>query len=120
MKNVTKLRMIRQIKGYKQEYVAERLGTSQTNYSNIESGKTEMKLDVLERFAKIHGIEPADILQFGEQYIFNNHNQQGGEASSVSTHHHYSDKIIKVYESQIKWLEKENEELKTELKSIKK
>ncbi|MFT6741562.1 MAG: transcriptional regulator with XRE-family HTH domain, partial [Paraglaciecola sp.] len=34
MKNVTKLHMIRQIKGYKQEYVAERLGMSQTNYSN--------------------------------------------------------------------------------------
>lgn len=60
-----------------------------------------MKLDMLEKFAKIHGIAPADILQFGEQYIFNNNNQQGGEASSVSTHHHYSDKIIELYERQI-------------------
>lgn len=39
MTNGTKLRMIRQIKGYKQDYVAEQLGMSQTNYSNIEIGK---------------------------------------------------------------------------------
>lgn len=112
--------MIRQIKGYNQEYVANKLGMSQTNYSNIESGKTEMKLEILEKFAEIHGIEPTDILQFGEQYIFNNHNQQGGEASSVSTHYHYSEKIIDLYEQQIEWFKAENEALKAELKAFRK
>jgi len=118
MTNGAKLRLIRQIKGYKQDYVAEKLGMSQTNYSNIESGKTDMKLEVLEKFAKVHGIEATDILQFGEQYIFNNHNQQGGEASSVSTHHHYSDKIVELYERQIEWLKTENETLKAEVKKL--
>lgn len=111
--------MIRQIKGYKQDYVAEKLGMSQTNYSNIESGKTELKIEVLEKFAKIHGIEPADILQFGEQYVFNNHNQQGGGfGSSVSIENHYSEKIIELYERQLEWFKKENEGLKAEVKLL--
>jgi len=120
MKNGAKLRMIRQMKGYKQEYVADKLGMSQTNYSNIESGKTEMKLDVLEKFAEIHGIEAADILQFGEQYVFNNHNQQGGASSTVATHHYYSEKIVALYGQQIERLNQENAALKAEIAKLRK
>lgn len=47
--------------GYSQEYVALKLGLSQKAYSDIESGKTKLKNDVLNQIAIILEISPAKI-----------------------------------------------------------
>lgn len=42
-----KIRKIRELRGYTQEYMAESLKISVRSYGNIESGKTALKLDRL-------------------------------------------------------------------------
>lgn len=37
-----RIKQIRQERGYPQEYMAERLGTSQSHYNRNETGKTEI------------------------------------------------------------------------------
>ncbi|KUF38614.1 helix-turn-helix transcriptional regulator [Myroides marinus] len=59
--DVEKIKSIRKNSGYSQEYVAERLGISQKAYSDIESGKTKLKNEVLYEIAKILDISPAAI-----------------------------------------------------------
>jgi transcriptional regulator with XRE-family HTH domain len=59
--DVEKIKSIRKNSGYSQEYVAERLGISQKAYSDIESGKTRLKNEVLYEIAKILDISPAAI-----------------------------------------------------------
>ncbi|WP_010249263.1 helix-turn-helix domain-containing protein [Myroides injenensis] len=47
--------------GFSQEYVALKLGISQKAYSDIESGKTKLKTDVLNEIAKILEISPFSV-----------------------------------------------------------
>ena len=58
-----KIRKLRELKGYSQEYVASQLGMVQTNYSKIERGETkDMTVKRLEEIAKVLEVTPATIL----------------------------------------------------------
>lgn len=70
----SKIRKVRELKGYSQEYVAELLGLSQNNYSNIETGRTKLTLNRLDDISKILNIDPIDLLKFDETLVFNNCN----------------------------------------------
>lgn len=59
--NADKIKQRRKELGYSQEYVALKLGLSQKAYSDIESGKTKLKNDVLSEIAIILEISPAKI-----------------------------------------------------------
>ena len=48
-----KLEMVRKIKGFSQEYVAEKLHVSQNLYSKIERGEKKVTLNELEKICKI-------------------------------------------------------------------
>jgi len=56
-----KIRTRRKELGFSQEYVAMKLGISQKAYSDIESGKTKLKNDVLNEIAVILEISPFQI-----------------------------------------------------------
>ncbi len=59
MQNLHSLRLARLKKGYSQKNVADELGMSQPNYSNIESGKRdEVPDELLQRIGSIVGLEP--------------------------------------------------------------
>ncbi len=47
-----KLRKLRIEKGYSQEYMAAKLGLSQSAYSKIERGKTKLTIERLERLSE--------------------------------------------------------------------
>lgn len=67
-----KIRKIRTLKGYSQEYMADKLQIKQPAYSEIESGKTKISINVLQEIAQIFKIETNDILNFDENHVFNN------------------------------------------------
>ncbi|MGG5578273.1 helix-turn-helix domain-containing protein [Myroides sp. C15-4] len=56
-----KMRTRRKELGFSQEYVAMKLNISQKAYSDIESGKTKLKNDVLNEIAVILEISPFEI-----------------------------------------------------------
>jgi len=56
------LRIQRVIKGYTQEYMAERLHLSQNSYSKLERGLTSLTVSRLYQIAEILGISIQDIL----------------------------------------------------------
>jgi transcriptional regulator with XRE-family HTH domain len=58
----TKLRKLREIHGYPQEYVAYQMGISQAAYSKKETGKTELSLTVLEQVANLYQISMLDLI----------------------------------------------------------
>ena len=57
------LRSLRREKNYSQEYVAEKLGISQKAYSEIESGKTTLKHELIGVLAEILNISAHEICQ---------------------------------------------------------
>ena len=85
MKAGQKIRKIRDLKGFSQEYMALRLNMSQTNYSKIESDEVKLIVDRLMEIGDIFGMDPLDILSFDKELIFNNHDQKGGQAGNIIT-----------------------------------
>lgn len=72
MSYTDKIRRIREYKGYKQEYVAEKLGLTQRAYSSIENGKTQLTVDRLINIAKVLDVSVIEILDLQSSTVFNN------------------------------------------------
>ena len=59
-----KIRILRRLKGYSQEYFASQLGISQGAYGKIERGESDITLGRLREIADILEVTPIDILAF--------------------------------------------------------
>lgn len=58
-----KIRISRLEKTYKQEYMAEELGISQSAYSKLERGETDITVSQLRKIATILGLTLIDLLE---------------------------------------------------------
>lgn len=66
-----KIRLARQIKGWSQEEVANKLGMSQNGYGSIERGETDVNLSRLEQLAELFGVKLTDLFELNENGVFN-------------------------------------------------
>ena len=108
-----KIRKIRELKGFSQDYVAQKLNLTQKAYSNIEAGKTKLDFDRLEDISKILEIEPMNVLAFDEQILFNNNNhatQTGSFGVFYASKEEHN-----LYKAQIEQLKEENTFLREEI-----
>jgi transcriptional regulator with XRE-family HTH domain len=65
-----RLRHFRQLKGWSQEEVAEKLGMSVNGYANIERGETDLQLSRLEQIAQLFEIPPQAFLSTESSFWF--------------------------------------------------
>jgi transcriptional regulator with XRE-family HTH domain len=65
-----KISRIRELRGIKQETLAQELGVSQQTVSRMEASET-VEEDILAKVAKILGVQPEAIKNFSEEAIFN-------------------------------------------------
>lgn len=65
-----KIKFIRQLKGWSQEDMAEKLAMSINGYGSIERGETNVNLSRLEQIAEIFGIELSELVGLNEKSIF--------------------------------------------------
>jgi transcriptional regulator with XRE-family HTH domain len=99
-----KLKQLRELKNYTQEYMATELGLSTRAYSKIEAGETQLTINRLNEISRVLGIEPMEILGFDHKNIFNNCTQEGNIGINHIT---IPEKLIEQYEQRIKHLESE-------------
>lgn len=78
-----KIRKIRTLKGYKQDFIAEKMGVSQKQYSLYESDDANLEWKTIEKIAVALEIEPVKLVGFDETQIFNNCTQSGNIFSST-------------------------------------
>jgi transcriptional regulator with XRE-family HTH domain len=75
-----KIRTLRELKGYSQEYVAGKLDIAQNTYSKIETNQTKLNTDILEKIADVLEVSITDLLS-EEPIVLNfngvNHGAQG-------------------------------------------
>jgi transcriptional regulator with XRE-family HTH domain len=57
-----KIRKLREVHGYPQEYVAFQMGISQAAYSKKETGKTNLSLTVLQQVSQLYNIALTDLI----------------------------------------------------------
>lgn len=70
MKVGEKLKILRKLKGYTQEEVAEKLNIERRTYANLENNATKMDIGRMRDIAKIYGIELEELLSFNEAKAF--------------------------------------------------
>jgi transcriptional regulator with XRE-family HTH domain len=109
MKISEKIRKLRELKGFTQENIAAELGISQKAYSNIETGETDITMHRVEQISTVLGVSLGDLLNFDERLIFNNHNQQAGNAGNIVIQH--NEEMVRTLKEEIVYLREENSKL---------
>jgi len=66
-----KIRLVRQAKGWTQEYLAEKLGMSINGYGDLERGDSDIKLSKLEKIAELLGVELTELCCSSEKGFVN-------------------------------------------------
>jgi transcriptional regulator with XRE-family HTH domain len=102
-----KIKKIRELRNFTQEYMADRLEMTQAGYSKIERGQTDLSMSKLDEIAKVLEVRVEDILLFDQQKFFNSFNNvEGSNNGSVVIINGISQEIKALYEDKIRLLEK--------------
>jgi transcriptional regulator with XRE-family HTH domain len=88
------IKAIRELKNFTQDYVASQLNMSVPNYSNIETGKTDVTLTRLQQIAQVLQIDYLQIIHLNRTEIFNAANNGKGESSNI-IHHEIRSELIR-------------------------
>lgn len=107
-----KIRQIRELKGFSQEYIADKLGISQRAYSKIENNQTKIDWERITKIAEIFGVDPIDMVSFDDNLIFNNCNQSGKFETFINN---MPERLIEQYEKRINDLNEEIQFLRRQL-----
>ncbi|HMH34615.1 MAG TPA: helix-turn-helix transcriptional regulator [Puia sp.] len=80
------IKAIRELKNFTQDYVASHLNMSVPNYSNIETGKTDVTLTRLQQIAEVLQIDYLQIIHLNRTEIFNAASNGKSESTHISQH----------------------------------
>ncbi len=83
-----KVKRIRELRNYSQDYMADRLGISQVSYSRIEKGQTKLDMQRMQQIAEILEVDPMMLFNFDESMVLNNCTIAQG--LNHNTYHNYS------------------------------
>ena len=103
----TKIKRIRELRNFSQEYVAEKIGMSQSNYARMENNEVAITNEKLEKIAEALNTSDFVIKNFDENIIFNISQGDNSAAGLNCSVHNYqiSPEIKSLYEDKIKLLE---------------
>ena len=101
-----KIRKVRELKGFSQDFMAGKLEMSQRAYSKIENNDIKLDWGRIEDISKILEIEPIDLVSFDDNLIFNN-SPQSGKNNTNTINNNFPDELKKSYEDRIAHLEQE-------------
>lgn len=103
----SKIRKVRVLRGYSQEYMAEQLGLgSAKSYGRYETGEAKLDMPHLESIAKVLGMTLMDLLSFDEKAFFAHCNQANPFGSNI-TYTEASQALVDELHARIKHLEEE-------------
>lgn len=72
-----KIKQLRHLKGYSQQYMADRLNQNIRSYSKLETGETEMTFNRFEQICEILEVTPLKALGFEGNYVFDRCKMEG-------------------------------------------
>jgi transcriptional regulator with XRE-family HTH domain len=111
-----KIKKLRELKNFTQSHIASELGITQSAYSKMEQGETEISYTKISKIAEVLGISPEEIMTFNEQMIFNVMHNQTGNGFVVNKG--FTENERKLYEDQITQLKEEVSYLKKVLDKL--
>lgn len=123
---MSKLKILREVNNYTQEFIAEALGVDQSTYSKLEKNPKNLKAEQAEKLAKLYEMEVSDILSSDIVISFTHNTIDKGYI-----HNHYDqkemiqvlladkDKQIDFLKGEMDHIKKQNDQLLKMLESKK-
>jgi transcriptional regulator with XRE-family HTH domain len=99
-----RIKNIRELRGYPQKYVADKLKMTQAGYSKIERGESDVAYSKLEEISKVLEVSIEDLMAFDQQKFLNSFNNVKGSNSNIVINDIKD--VKKLYEDKILLLEK--------------
>lgn len=88
-----KIKQLRELKNFSQEYMAAQLKMSIPGYGRIERNEVDVSIERANQIANVLGISLTELISFDEKYIFNNYaNNQN--AFVINSELNQSDKVV--------------------------
>lgn len=104
------IRVLREIKGFSQEYVASKLEMTQSGYAKIEAGKSNVTMQKLVEIAEVLEVDVKDLLANNQKHFYSfQHNQVVNATHSIENLHMENKEI---YEKMIAKLQEDMELLR--------
>lgn len=101
-----KIKNLRELKNFTQDYMAQQLGMTQAGYSKIESGNTDISWSKLTEIANVFNMTVEDMIAFDSQRYFNSFNNVRGNNNGSIIIKVENDELKRLYEDKIIMLEK--------------
>lgn len=102
-----KIKKLRELKNYTQQYMADELELSLSGYGKIERDETDISISRLEKIAAVLDVDVNTILSFDERQVFNFNNNQNTMVSLRDQHINQMeliDKIVNQYKEENQYL----------------
>ena len=113
-----KIKKLRELKNLTQTHMAQQLGVTQSAYSKMELGESEVTYGKLEKISEVLEMKPEEVISFNESMVFNvMHNQNGGNVFG-DINNTVSDTERQLYQDQINLLKEEVSYLKKMLEKV--
>lgn len=107
----TKVKKLRELRNFTQEFMAASLEMTPSGYGKIERNESEVSFQKLEKIAEVLGIKVEDIVSFNESLVFNQMNNTHATAGYI-INQNISEQDKNLYEQIIAQLKEENLYLK--------
>jgi len=101
-----KIKQLRELKNYSQEFMATKLKMSIPGYGRIERNEVDVSMERANQIATVLGISLTELVSFDEKYIFNNY-AQNQNAFVINSELHQEDK--KALHELVEYLKKQLE-----------
>lgn len=111
-----KIKKLRELKNLTQTHIAEQLGVSQSAYSKIELGESEVTFSKLEKISETLGMKPEEVIAFNESRMFNLIQSKEKEFGDINNSMIENER--KLYQDQINLLKEEVAYLKQLLEKV--
>ena len=112
---MSKLKMLREVHNYTQEFIAETLGMDQSTYSKLEKNPRNLKAEQAEKLAVLYSLEVEDILSNDTIFVYSHNTINTIDKGYVHNLYEQKDMFEQVMaskDSQISLLKEEVEQLR--------
>lgn len=107
-----KIRKMRENREFSQEYVAERLGISQTAYSKIENNQTKLTAERISQLSGLFDVPESDFFSYDQHIEFHGNTITNGYVNTlIQTQKEVYESTIETLQKQIEGLVEEKKEL---------
>ena len=111
----TKLIEMRELKGFSQPQIAEKLNMNASNYNRRENGQTKITIEQWEKLANILNVPLKDIHEYDEKLTIINKDNVAVNYSGANHIYSIPESLLESLQEYITILKEENRELKKKI-----